>query len=140
MQASIDSFGDDTSAVNDFNSLHSNMSNVIKYKSIYFTHGASQHDIINTHEYSPVGYQMALFGEIDANAPKRESGYPNRIYNWVDKIPENIKVYVGHDIRSTDHPVTEKSVTFLDTGCSKDGFLSCAVLNKNGILIEFERF
>lgn len=140
IQASIDSFGDDQLAINSFTTLHSDMINVIKYKNNYFTHGALHTSMLTKPEYSPIAYQMALFGEIDQTIAKREDGYPNRIYNWVPKLPTDIRVFVGHDIRSRENPVVDGSVIFLDTGCGKEGFLSCAVLNIDGILKEFMRF
>ena len=140
IQASIDSFGDDKKSINNFMTLYSEMTNIIKYKNVYFTHGALHKDILTKPEYSPNAYQYALFGEIDPNAPKRDTGYPNRIYEWVKHIPEDNLVFVGHDIRSFEKPFVDGSVIWLDTGCSKDGFLSGAVLNIDGELKEFRRF
>jgi predicted MPP superfamily phosphohydrolase len=140
IQASIDSFGNDQASINAFTTLHSSMVNVIKYKNNYFTHGALNAVLLKNTEYAPIAYQMALFGEIDPTLAKREDGYPNRIYEWVSKLPNDIKVFVGHDIRSRENPVTEGPVIFLDTGCGKEGFLSCAVLNIDGTLKEFVRF
>jgi predicted MPP superfamily phosphohydrolase len=140
IQASIDSFGSDQKSINDFITLHSDMINIIKYKNNYFTHGALHRDIISKSDYSPISYQMALFGEIDNTIPKREDGYPNRIYEWVSKLPADIRVFVGHDIRSRENPVEEGPVVFLDTGSGKEGFLSAAVLNTDGTLKEFVRF
>ena len=74
---------------------------------------------------------LAIFGELDKNAPKKDNGYPNRIYNWVDKIPLGKTAIVGHDIRSTLKPKIVKGVrggtaVFMDTGSSKGGHLSTA--------------
>lgn len=140
IQATIDSFNNDKTSINNFLTLYSDMVNIIKYKNVYFTHGALKKDMLTKPEYTPIAYQYALFGEIDPDAPKRESGYPNRIYAWVKHIPENITVYVGHDIRDFEKPFVEGSVCFLDTGSSKEGFLSGAVLNTDGTLIEYRRF
>lgn len=72
---------------------------------------------------------MALYGEIDPVNKKLENGYPNRIYNWVNRIPENKKIIVGHDIRSkiiiprfTGEMGGE--AIFCDTGSGKGGKLS----------------
>jgi protein phosphatase len=74
---------------------------------------------------------MALFGEIDTENPKREDGYPNRIYDWVDRIPATKRVMVGHDIRSTILPLFVKGAVggeayFMDTGSGKGGRLTSA--------------
>ena len=140
IQVTIDSFGDDKVAINNFMTLYSDMVNIIKYKNVYFTHGALHKDILVKPEYTPIAYQYALFGEIDPHAPKRESGYPNRIYSWVKHIPDDLTVYVGHDIRDFTAPFVDGSVCFIDTGSSKEGFLSGAVLNTDGTLIEYRKF
>lgn len=71
----------------------------------------------------------AVFGEVDGF---REDGYPNRIYNWVDQIPQDKTVYVGHDIRDTNKPFVHQGklggkAVFVDTGSGKDGKLSSIV-------------
>ena len=52
------------------------------------------------------------------------NGYPERLYNWVEKIPPRHTVVVGHAVLSVDEPVTKTgaggSAIFLDTGSSKD--------------------
>jgi len=140
IQATIDSFDNDKTTINNFMTLYSDMVNIIKYKNNYFTHGALHKDILIKQEYNPVAYQYALFGEIDPDAPKRESGYPNRVYTWVKNIPTDVRVYVGHDIRDFEKPFEDGSVVFLDTGSSKEGHLSGAILNINGDLIEYRSF
>jgi hypothetical protein len=140
IQASIDSFNHDKVSLNSFLTLYSDMTNVMKYKNVYFTHGALHKALLTNTEFNPIAYQYALFGEVDPDAPKRDSGYPNRIYAWVKNIPDDIKVYVGHDIRDFETPFVEDSVCFLDTGSSKEGVLSGAVLNVDGTLKEYRRF
>ena len=54
-----------------------------------------------------------------------KNGYPERLYNWVDRIPPRHRVVVGHAVLSVDAPVEKKgdeggSAIFLDTGSSKD--------------------
>ena len=70
---------------------------------------------------------MSLYGETDGTTT--ETGYPTRLYNWVDAIPTGKSAVLGHQILSTEAPVVKKSpsfkdITFLDTGSSKGGFLS----------------
>jgi protein phosphatase len=58
------------------------------------------------------------------------AGRPERLLDWVDRIPANVTVYCGHDRRSQDgrpyikiNDVGGKAV-FLDTGAGKGGHLS----------------
>ena len=76
----------------------------------------------------------AMYGEIDRDAPPREDGFPNRVYNWVQDLEmhgETIPriVVVGHDVRSNSQPIVHDSLgggmaIFVDTGSSKGGKLS----------------
>jgi len=73
------------------------------------------------------GYEenRAVFGEIDHDQPKLPDGYPNRIYNWVDDIPVDHKIYVGHAVLSVDEIIIKKNknggqAIFLDTGSAKN--------------------
>jgi hypothetical protein len=58
-----------------------------------------------------------------------EHGYPIRLYDWVNDIPNDLTVLIGHDPRSTEEIVEMRGiqggrVLFCDTGCSKGGKLS----------------
>ena len=58
-------------------------------------------------------------GETDPN-----TGFPERLYDWVDEIPAGKTVTVGHAILSVDDPVVKRGMAggtavFLDTGSSK---------------------
>ena len=70
----------------------------------------------------------ALFGEPTGRT--LPNGKPERTYRWIDRIPAGMRVYVGHDRRSTDgrplHVAGEQGgeVWFLDTGAGKGGHLS----------------
>lgn len=69
---------------------------------------------------------LSLYAE---GKPNPEGGLPIRTYNWIDDIPRDLTVLVGHDIRSREHPVTISNdvggkAIFLDTGCGKGGHLS----------------
>ncbi|AXH72921.1 MAG: hypothetical protein [Caudoviricetes sp.] len=79
---------------------------------------------------------MALYGEIDPTNKKLENGYPNRIYTWVDRIPEGKTVIVGHDIRSkkTIPKFTGElggQAIFCDCGSGKGGSLGSCDLRFN---------
>ena len=70
----------------------------------------------------------ALFGQVTGRT--RADGYPERILDWVDRIPSGMTVYCGHDRRSLDgRPFVQAShaggrAVFLDTGAGKGGHLS----------------
>lgn len=70
---------------------------------------------------------FALYGETDGT--KGKDGKPTRLYNWIDDMPAGKNAVLGHQILSTEAPVEKRSPTggllvFLDTGSSKEGFLS----------------
>ena len=70
----------------------------------------------------------ALFGQTTGRM--QTDGYPERVLRWVDRIPEGVTVYCGHDRRSTDgRPYVRWGsgggcAVFLDTGAGKGGHLS----------------
>ena len=70
----------------------------------------------------------ALFGEPTGRT--QPDGFPERSLRWVDRIPDGITVYCGHDRRSTDgRPYVHRgaaggTAVFLDTGAGKGGHLS----------------
>ena len=119
-----------------------------------FVHGAIAPHMLNmtgTFRFPQKSYEesLALFGQIDETMPKLESGFPNRIYKWVDDVPDNTTIVVGHDIRSKEIPlfVTGKaggSVSFLDTGSSKGGKLSGLdvdiIEQRNGLFLRRDKF
>jgi hypothetical protein len=70
----------------------------------------------------------ALYGE--PTGRMQPDGYPERSLRWVDRIPEGVTVYCGHDRRSNDgrpyvrHGAQGGTAIFLDTGAGKGGHLS----------------
>lgn len=121
---------------------------VINYGSYYFAHGAINHKIITKvgtarfvekSAYASLCYYGQTTGKYD------ENGMPERIYNWVDEIPEGISVVVGHDVRQSNEPLIQYNkqkgrAIFIDTGSSKkykypDGHLSALIgqINNNDI-------
>ena len=70
----------------------------------------------------------ALYGEPTGRT--QPDGFPHRSLAWVDRIPEGITVYCGHDRRSMNGRPLEKhgrrggTAIFLDTGAGKGGHLS----------------
>jgi hypothetical protein len=117
--------------------------------SLVFTHGAVHRDVW-TRSFD-VSYrrhrEMAMYGETNGETYEHNGrAFPVRTYSWVDKVPKNARVFVGHDTRAflplpttEDHcPRSEPymhtgnlggQVWFMDTGCGKNGVLSGAVVN-----------
>ena len=98
-----------------------------------FVHAAAEPSTFNTTAPRLTGRLevMALYGEIDPVNKKLANGYPNRIYEWINRIPEGKMVIVGHDIRSKTNVSkfvgdAGGTAVFLDTGAGKGGKLSSA--------------
>jgi protein phosphatase len=71
--------------------------------------------------------KLALYGEGRQN---KDGKLPTRTYGWVDLIPADLTVVVGHDVRSLDVPLVATNqnggrAVFADTGCGKGGRLAC---------------
>jgi protein phosphatase len=81
----------------------------------------------------------ALYGEPTGRT--LSSGYPERSLRWVDRIPSGLRVYCGHDRRSSDgRPYVRRNAVggvavFLDTGAGKGGHLSWIDLPAGGITL-----
>lgn len=70
---------------------------------------------------------LAVYGE--GKRSDGEDELPTRTYNWIDTVPAEIRVVIGHDVVATDRIVERRGalggrVLFLDTGCGKGGKLS----------------
>lgn len=109
----------------------------VRIGNFLFTHGAAHSDMWDYPDYSHTSKKrakkieaLALYGETDGTVD--EKGYPTRTYNWIDDIPQDKHVMVGHSVLSTEEPVKMGNsqnpeipmATFLDTGSSKGGKLS----------------
>jgi protein phosphatase len=76
----------------------------------------------------PPPLARALFGQTTGRM--QPDGFPERVLDWVDRIPAGLRVYVGHDRRSPDgRPLVMPGAAggeavFLDTGAGKGGHLS----------------
>jgi protein phosphatase len=70
----------------------------------------------------------ALFGQVTGRM--RQDGFPDRVHDWVDKIPADVTVVCGHDRRSLDgRPFVVEGMLggrciFLDCGAGKGGHLA----------------
>jgi len=102
----------------------------IRFANVLLTHGACHPDMWKNNSFRLFqGSKAESFAMYGQTTGEFIDGYPVRIYDWVDLIPPDHKVIVGHDIRSKEAPLTYKGalggeVTFLDTGSSKGGKLS----------------
>jgi protein phosphatase len=70
----------------------------------------------------------ALYGQVTGRM--RSDGFPDRVHDWVDRIPEGMLVVCGHDRRSLDgRPYVAEGASggrciFLDCGAGKGGHLA----------------
>lgn len=70
----------------------------------------------------------ALYGQVTGRM--RPDGFPERLHDWVDRIPAHVTVVCGHDRRSTDgRPYVAEGAqggraVFLDCGAGKGGHLA----------------
>ena len=98
-----------------------------------FVHGGFHTAMLDTAPPPGLGrvdtaLSRALFGQTTGRT--QPDGYPERVLRWVDRIPEGVTVYCGHDRRSTDGRPYVRSgssggtAVFLDTGAGKGGHLS----------------
>lgn len=110
-----------------FNGLINHTHHYMQIENIILAH-AGIHPRFWNGDYDREIENFCLFGGFENN---------NRTYEWVDHIPEDYTVIVGHDIRSTLIPYKSKNAIFLDTGCGKGGHLSSVDIRfKNGPKIE----
>lgn len=94
-----------------------------------FVHGGAEPEMFDLDYEKLYGKfeTIALFGEICETTDKLKM--PERSYSWVDRIPKDKIVVVGHDIRNTFKPLEVKgknggTAIFLDTGSGKGGSLT----------------
>ena len=122
--------------------MHLSFHHITAGKTI-FVHGGAEPEMFDNYDHRLIGKfeTIALFGEVDQNQRFLDDGKPNRIYSWVDRVPEGCQVLVGHDIRSTQIPVQIKGeagglAVFMDTGSGKGGRLTTADLKiRDGELV-----
>ena len=124
-----------------WNALLSWSSQHLVVNNFLFTHGAATQEMWDNTNRRLYGKDsnFAYFGEVDDENPVHDSGYPNRIWNWVDNVPMNKTVVVGHDwLDRVNCAIVEKKgknggvVYAIDTGSSKGGKLS-------GMIVDVER-
>lgn len=128
---------------------HRLSANLWRYDNWVFTHGACHAEVWTSPQtLSKEAKHRALYGEVSGET--EDDGMPVRIYNWVEDIPADHNVVVGHDRKpyggeslAKRGPYAQTNAAggraiFTDTGCGKsdDGKLTLTVLliNKNGRL------
>ena len=101
----------------------------------FFVHGGFHPAMLSRDEGPPAGEKAkagwlaarALYGETDGT--KHPDGFPQRTYRWVDLVPAELTVVIGHDVVSTATIVRRRGgqggeVIHLDTGVDRGGKLS----------------
>ena len=114
-----------------------------------FTHGAASPNMwlcADHHRLHGSDSELAFFGQTDRNNPTRTDGYPNRIWDWVNSVPANHNVVVGHDwVDRANNSVTIKTnsqggkVYCVDAGNSKGGRLAALAIDTQHQQVE-ERY
>ncbi len=105
----------------------------IRHGQTVFVHGGFHTDMLYEPPPDGLGRVMpalsrALFGQTTGR--RQADGYPERVLDWVNRIPPGLTVYCGHDRRSTDGRPWESQgaaggrAVFMDTGAGKGGHLS----------------
>ena len=116
-----------------WNALKSWSSNHLVLDKFLFTHGAATPSMWHIHDrrLTHLESNMAFFGEVDSNVPVKSDGYPNRVWHWVEQIPADHTVVVGHDwLDRVTNLVVEKTnshggrAVVVDCGSSKGGQLA----------------
>ncbi|NKE45980.1 phosphatase [Roseomonas frigidaquae] len=100
-----------------------------------FVHGGYHPGMLHSAPPPDAGCQKAqglvtraLFGQVTGRM--RQDGFPDRVHDWVDKIPADVTVVCGHDRRSLDgRPYVVDGAlggrcVFLDCGAGKGGHLA----------------
>lgn len=117
-----------------------------KFDNFTIVHAACHPCMWNNEKFGKSERWRCLIGEVSGET--YEDGYPIRLYNWVEDVPKDNVVIVGHDKQPINNIfITEPmqvtnlcggKVIFLDTGCGKCGFLSGVVIlnSENGFIID----
>jgi len=122
-----------------FRALLSHAALIQQISSISIMHAAAHPSLWSSNPESAAIEQYALYGESD-----QSSGRFHRTHRWVDMVPADRMVIVGHDIISQFPLVMTGTlggkVVFLDTGSGKGGKLSTADLRFHEDTLTLECF
>lgn len=119
-----------------FRGLLSHAALIRRIGGLMMLHGAA-HPTLWEQSNADLIEQFALYGEAD-----HSSGKYRRSHRWIDAIPRDQMVFVGHDVIGEFPTIMTGAnggrVVFLDTGCGKGGYLSTADLRfgDNGLRLE----
>ena len=125
---------------------HQNSAYTHRLENWTFVHGSAHRTLWDDRDnLSKRAMHRALYGEV--NNEYDEDGFPIRLYNWVDEIPDGQNVVVGHDRKPegthlkktgphTKQGMQGGSATFTDMGCGKGGKLCLAVFSIDGDKVE----
>ena len=105
-----------------------------------FVHGALHPEML-VEDSPPLAYaargpaiSFALYGQTSGR--QHANGMPERLYEWVDRIPAGLTVFCGHDVLARDgRPHAREGLAggravFVDTGAGKQGHLSWIDLSR----------
>lgn len=128
--------------IGQFRSLLSHSSLVSRLHDITLVHGAIHPSFWTEQPDDAMVEKYALYGEAE-----HKGGKYKRTYQWVNHIPKDQTVIIGHDVKH-EFPYVDKGASggqavFLDTGCGKGGHLSSADLrfSDHGLHLEcFKRY
>lgn len=118
-------------------------------KNYMFTHGAATPEMWHSqaHRLTGIHSDRAFFGEVDSNKGLSKEGYPARLWSWVEQVPPDHTVVVGHDWldRATCQVVRKINsqggqVLCVDTGSSKGGRLSGVAIDVETNNVEYRYF
>jgi len=129
---------------------HQNSAYMHRFGNWRFIHGAAHVDVwANPDEpdhLTKKAKHRAMYGEV--NGEKEADGFPVRLYNWVDEIPPEHGVIVGHDRKpygagklADNGPLDQTGAkggraVFTDMGCGKGGKLCLTTFSVDGDNIE----
>jgi hypothetical protein len=91
-------------------------------------------DAVSTRRVADKCRRFAIYGE--GRKGDGEDELPVRTYAWIDTVPANVTVVIGHDVIATDKIVERRGalggrVLFCDTGAGKGGRLSWIDLSRD---------
>lgn len=113
----------------------------VTYGNNFFAH-ASYHKLVHiedrTNKQTKGLRERLIYGMTTGN--KGENGLPERLLDWFDHVPEDMNVFVGHHILSTDRilnfQTTGGTASFIDLGHqSREGGQLAYVDFKNGEVV-----
>lgn len=117
-------------AVGRFRALVGRSRSLIHWDRLVFSHAAVHPEYWSGKASQTENDMAALVGFYEPAIHNRK---PKPRFEWIDAVPKDHLVFVGHNIRSRSHPVTIENnnggkVFFIDTGSGKGGSLTTADL------------